>query len=89
MFAADAPGWAAQALMDLAERDSLIASIPERAGVLPWRRREAGFPGLLRSLCGQMISNQAATAIWGRLAALPGATTPEGKISDRSRPKSK
>ena len=86
MLAPDAPGWAAEALMALAENDPLIAAIPERAGVLPWRRREAGFPGLLRSLCGQMISNQAATAIWGRLAALPGATTPEGllELSDEA-----
>lgn len=81
MFADDAPEWAYRALSALAERDPLVASIPGRAGVLPWRRRDAGFPGLLRSLCGQMISNQAATAIWGRLAALPGATTPDGLLA--------
>lgn len=81
MLAADAPGWAARALMALAEGDRLIASIPEHAGVLPWRRRDGGFPGLLRSLCGQMISNQAATAIWGRLSALPGAVSPEGLLA--------
>lgn len=81
MLAPDAPGWAAEALMALAEIDPLIAAIPERAGVLPWRRREAGFPGLLRSLCGQMISNQAASAIWGRLASLPGATSPAGLLA--------
>lgn len=81
VLASDAPPWAAEALMALAKCDPLIASIPERAGVLPWRRREAGFPGLLRSLCGQMISNQAATAIWSRLASLPGATSPNGLLA--------
>lgn len=67
--------------MELAQCDPLVAAIPQRAGALPWRRREAGFPGLLRSLCGQMISNQAATAIWGRLSALPGALTPDGLLA--------
>ena len=81
MLAADAPPWAAQALSALAKLDPQLAAIPEAAGALPWRRREAGFAGLLRSLCGQMISNQAATAIWGRLAALPGALTPAGLLA--------
>lgn len=67
--------------MELAQCDPLVAAIPQRAGALAWRRREAGFPGLLRSLCGQMISNQAATAIWGRLSALPGALTPDGLLA--------
>jgi DNA-3-methyladenine glycosylase II len=67
--------------MELAQCDPLVAAIPQRVGALPWRRREAGFPGLLRSLCGQMISNQAATAIWGRLSALPGALTPDGLLA--------
>ena len=30
---------------------------------------------------GQQISNQAAAAIWGRLRALPGATSPEGLLA--------
>ncbi|MCX7369119.1 MAG: DNA-3-methyladenine glycosylase 2 family protein [Alphaproteobacteria bacterium] len=81
MLAADAPEWAPRALAELTKLDPLLAAIPERAGPLPWRRREAGFAGLLRSLCGQMISNQAATAIWGRLSALPGALGPEGLLA--------
>jgi len=81
MLAADAPPWAAEALAALARIDPQLAGIPQAAGALPWRRREAGFAGLLRSLCGQMISNQAATAIWGRLAALPGALTPAGLLA--------
>jgi DNA-3-methyladenine glycosylase II len=80
-LAADAPAWARLALERLAECDPLLAAIPQHVGPLPWRRREAGFAGLLRSLCGQMISNQAASAIWGRLAALPGALTPQGFLA--------
>lgn len=76
----EAPDWAQGALRDLARIDPLLACIPDNAGPLPWRRRDAGFAGLLRSLCGQMISNQAATAIWGRLSALPGAVTAEGLL---------
>ncbi len=81
MLAADSPPWADGALSELAKLDPQLAAIPKAAGPLPWRRREAGFAGLLRSLCGQMISNQAATAIWGRLAALPGALTPAGLLA--------
>jgi DNA-3-methyladenine glycosylase II len=81
MLVADAPQWADPALAMLIKRDPLLGAIPQTAGPLPWRRREAGFAGLLRSLCGQMISNQAATAIWGRLAALPGALTPVGLLA--------
>lgn len=77
----DAPAWANRALAELTKRDPLLAAIPAHAGPLPWRRRDAGFPGLLRSLCGQMISNQAATAIWGRLSALPGAISPAGLLA--------
>jgi len=81
MLAADAPPWAADALAALVCLDPQLAAIPEAAGALPCRRREAGFAGLLGSLCAQMISNQAATAIWGRLAALPGALTPAGLLA--------
>ncbi|MBJ7252859.1 MAG: DNA-3-methyladenine glycosylase 2 family protein [Acetobacteraceae bacterium] len=80
-LAADAPAWAGRAMSELALLDPLLAAIPEQAGILPWRRREAGFPGLLRGLCGQMISNQAATAIWVRLSALPGALSPDGLLA--------
>jgi DNA-3-methyladenine glycosylase II len=57
-----------------------LASILERAGPLPWRTRSPGFPGLLQAIVAQMISNQAAAAIWGRLRALPGALEPEGLL---------
>ncbi|MES2713772.1 MAG: DNA-3-methyladenine glycosylase 2 family protein [Pseudomonadota bacterium] len=57
-----------------------LARIRPLAGPLPWRQRDPGFPGLLRAICGQMISNAAASAIWGRLSALPGALHPEGLL---------
>lgn len=58
-----------------------FAAIEERAGPLPWRSRPRGFAGILRTICGQQISNQAAGAIWRRLSALPGALTPDGLLA--------
>ncbi|WP_206935967.1 DNA-3-methyladenine glycosylase 2 family protein [Roseococcus thiosulfatophilus] len=58
-----------------------FAAIEERAGPLPWRTRPRGFAGLLRTICGQQISNQAAGAIWRRLSALPGALEPAGFLA--------
>lgn len=72
------PPAARAALAALAARDPGLAAIEPRCGPLPWRRRAEGFPGLLQAICGQQISNQAAAAIWRRLTAIPGATTPEG-----------
>lgn len=69
---------AARRLLLLA--DPALARVEEVAGPLPWRTRPRGFPGLLRAICGQMISDRAASAIWLRLAALPGALTPEGLL---------
>lgn len=75
------PGWAREGIDALCGLDPAFAGIEARAGLLPWRRRDPGFPGLLRAICGQMISNQAAAAIWGRLAALPGALEPAGLLA--------
>ncbi|MDB5378271.1 MAG: hypothetical protein JWR00_2717 [Rubritepida sp.] len=74
------------AFAPLSEREQLFAAEPlfagveERAGPLPWRTRPRGFAGILRTICGQQISNQAAGAIWRRLYAIPGALTPEGLL---------
>lgn len=71
----------------LAAIETLIALDPDfstilgRAGPLPWRRRTPGFPGLLQAIVAQMISNQAAAAIWGRLRAVPGALDPAGLMT--------
>jgi DNA-3-methyladenine glycosylase II len=74
------PAAAEHALKALIRDHPDLASILERAGPLPWRTRTAGFPGLLQAIVAQMISNQAAAAIWGRLRALPGALEPEGLL---------
>lgn len=66
------------ALIDL---DPAFATIEAQAGPLAWRVRPQGFPGLLQAIMAQQISNQAASAIWHRLAALPGATTPSGLLA--------
>ncbi|MGG5822583.1 DNA-3-methyladenine glycosylase family protein [Falsiroseomonas sp. HW251] len=75
------PDWARDAADRLAAKHGTFAGIEDRAGPLPWPVREAGFPGLLRAICAQLVSNEAAFAIWRRVSALPGATTPEGFLA--------
>ena len=75
------PVAAQEALQALIREDPDLATILERAGPLPWRTRAPGFPGLLQAIVAQMISNQAAAAIWGRLRALPGALEPQGLLA--------
>lgn len=65
----------------LVRRDPRLAPIEAAAGPLPWRVRPPGFPGLLQAIVAQQISNQAARAIWGRVAALPGAADPSGLLA--------
>jgi DNA-3-methyladenine glycosylase II len=74
------PPSARAALDRLVLLDPDLAGIEAAAGRLPWRSRPPGFPGLLQTIMGQQISNQAASAIWRRLAALPGALTPAGLL---------
>lgn len=74
------PTWVRPGLAGLAQLEPRFGLIEAAAGPLPWRSRAFGFPGILRAICGQQISNAAAAAIWGRLAALPGALTPEGLL---------
>ncbi len=75
------PPWAIAGLQALVVQDPRLAAIEPAAGPLPWRSRAPGFPGLLRAICGQQISNQAAGAIWRRLAALPEALEPQGLLA--------
>jgi DNA-3-methyladenine glycosylase II len=75
------PEWGREAIAWLVARDPTLDGIEARVGPLPWQPRSKGFPGLVRSICGQMISNEAAGAVWRRVAALPGATTPEGLLA--------
>lgn len=75
------PEIAQQALTRLIGEHADLASILDRAGPLPWRTRTPGFPGLPQAIVAQMISNQAAAAIWSRVRALPGALEPAGLLA--------
>jgi DNA-3-methyladenine glycosylase II len=75
------PEWAERGLVALALSDPALHGVLARAGPLPWRGRPPGFPGLLRAICGQQISNRAAGVIWGRLRLLPGALEPAGLLA--------
>ncbi len=76
------PPEAARIAMDaLIRQDPDLGGILTRAGPLPWRARPPGFPGLLQAIVAQMISNQAAAAIWGRLRILPCALDPAGLLA--------
>jgi DNA-3-methyladenine glycosylase II len=74
------PPPALAAIETLIRIDPAFGAILDRAGPLPWRTRTPGFPGLLQAIVAQMISNQAAAAIWGRLRAIPGALDPASLI---------
>ena len=75
------PRTARLGLNRLIKLDADLAGVEAAAGPLPWRRRADGFPGLLQAIMGQQISNQAAAAIWQRLAQLPGALEPAGLLA--------
>ncbi len=75
------PRAARAGLTRLAKLDADLAGIEPAAGPLPWRQRPDGFTGLLQAIMGQQISNQAAGAIWRRLAQLPGALEPAGLLA--------
>lgn len=70
------PPWFRPGLATLLAREPRFAAITAAAGPLPWYARGAGFPGLVRTICGQQVSHAAAVAIWRRVAAIPGALEP-------------
>src|SRR4051794_17883284 len=74
------------ALDALIAADPRLAGVERAAGPVPWRTRPRGFAGLLQAITAQQISNQAASAIWRRVCALPGALTPDGllELSDEA-----
>ena len=76
------PAWARAGLAGAGRgRPAPRAASRPRPGRCPGACAQPGFPGLLRAICGQQISNQAAAAIWRRLAALPGALEPAGLLA--------
>lgn len=60
----------------LVARDGRLHAVREAAGPVEVRKRDPGFAGLARVICGQQLSIQSAAAIWTRFAALEGATVP-------------
>jgi DNA-3-methyladenine glycosylase II len=72
------PAQLARHLDGLVALDSRLAPVRERAGEVTLRTGERGFAGMAKVICGQQLSTFSANAIWGRVVALPGATTPEG-----------
>lgn len=58
-----------EALEKLLALDPRLAEVLAVAGHPPMRRREGGFAGLARIVCGQQLSVASAAAIWGRLEA--------------------
>jgi DNA-3-methyladenine glycosylase II len=69
------------AIAALCALDADFAGIEAAAGPLPWRTRAVGFSGLLQAIVGQQISNQAAAAIWRRVATLPGGLDPAALLA--------
>jgi DNA-3-methyladenine glycosylase II len=53
----------------LVAQDPRLAPVLGRTGMPALRRRDAGFEGLCRIVCGQQLSTASAAAIWGRVAA--------------------
>ena len=53
----------------LAASEPRFAHALELAGHPPLRRREGGFPALLRTICAQQLSVAAADSVWRRLCA--------------------
>jgi len=68
-------------LRQLVELDPRLRAVRDAVGEVPLRSRQPGFAGLARIVCGQQVSVASADAIWGRLQALPGATTPDGFLA--------
>jgi DNA-3-methyladenine glycosylase II len=56
----------AKGLGHLVKVDPRLEAVAKAAGVLPLRRRAAGFAGLARIITGQQLSVASADAIWSR-----------------------
>ena len=79
----------------LARAEPRFAHALEVAGTPPLRRREGGFPSLLRTICAQQLSVAAADSVWRRLCergahdarVLAGLSEDELRSCGLSRPK--
>lgn len=64
----------------LAMREPRFGEALALTGPLPLRRREGGFPALLKTICSQQLSVASADAVWNRLEAA-GATIPANLVA--------
>jgi DNA-3-methyladenine glycosylase II len=80
-FRLNTPEALASELQSLLLLDARLSAVHSIAGPFPLRSREPGFAGLARIVCGQVVSVASANAIWARLEAQPGGTTPEGVLA--------
>jgi DNA-3-methyladenine glycosylase II len=64
----------------LAGLDPALARAHAATPGFPWRTRDGGYPGLLRIIVNQQVSNASAAAIWARLEAGLGAVTSENAL---------
>jgi DNA-3-methyladenine glycosylase II len=71
------PALLARHLEALVRLDPRLVPVREKAGEVTLRTGELGFAGMARVICNQQLSTASASAIWSRVAALPGATAPE------------
>lgn len=64
----------------LAAHEPRFADALALTGPLPLRRREGGYPALLKTICSQQLSVASADAVWGRLEAA-GAAVPANLLA--------
>jgi DNA-3-methyladenine glycosylase II len=77
----DTPERLAAHLDALMRIDPRLVPVRERAGAVGLRERRPGFAGMAQVICGQQLSVASARAIWTRLSAIEGATTPLGFLA--------
>ena len=75
-----APDAIAAARRHLASADPALATADAATPEFPWRKWEGGYPGLIKIIVGQQVSNHAADAIWARLDAGLGVVSPESVL---------
>ncbi len=67
----------AEGLEALMRIDGRLATVVERAGPVPLRRRAPGYQGLAEIIVAQMVSKASAAAIWKRLVEEAQGCAPE------------
>ncbi|UGY09666.1 DNA-3-methyladenine glycosylase family protein [Phyllobacterium pellucidum] len=71
----------AEGLTALLKAHPELAVVAERAGPLPLRRSEPGFPSLASVIVSQQVSKASAASIWSRLIGLIDPLTPQNYLA--------